>query len=226
MGNTSLSPGRTPQTSLQVGDSEPQAGTQLCFPPRHKRPSPFPSHTRVSARSRLFEATRGPLHGDSAEGPSRVLRPAEPRGRPGWPQPGGGAHGASLRGQSPPPVLAGVTRPVTAQQVRVGKGALESLDQARGQTPHPLQLAGPALTSRALPEPGGAFRGLADGTSVGNLLCNKTTHKVKCRLKPLCLQGSGFYGVSWRSRDLSAHYPGGLGREGGAPRASWGQWVP
>ena len=95
-----------------------------------------------------------------------------------------------------------------------------------GRPPHPLQLAGPALTSRALPEPGGAFRGLADGTSVGNLLCNKTTHKVKCRLKPLCLQGSGFYGVSWRSRDLSAHYPGGLGREGGAPRASWGQWVP
>lgn len=31
---------------------------------------------------------------------------------------------------------------------------------------------------------------------MGNLLCNKTTHKVKCRLKPLCLRGSGFYVVA------------------------------
>lgn len=106
------------------------------------------------------------------------------------------AHGASLRGQCPRPVLAGVTRPVAAQRVRVGRGALESLGQARGQTPPPLQLAGPAVTSRALPEPSGAFRGSADGTSVRNLLCNKTTHKVKCRLKSLCLRGSSFYGVA------------------------------
>ena len=77
-----------------------------------------------------------------------------------------------------------------------GKGPLSHWTRHEGRPPHPLQLAGPALTSRALPEPGGAFRGLADGTSVGNLLCNKTTHKVKCRLKPLCLQGSGFYGVA------------------------------
>ena len=32
--------------------------------------------------------------------------------------------------------------------------------------------------------------------------------------------------VSWRSGDLSARCPGGLSREGGAPGASWGQWVP
>lgn len=32
--------------------------------------------------------------------------------------------------------------------------------------------------------------------------------------------------VSWRSGDLSARYPGGLGREGGTPGASWRQWVP
>ena len=125
------------------------------------------------------------------------------------------------------PVLAGVTRPVTAQRVRVGRGALESLGQARGQTPHPLQLAGPAVTSRALPEPSGAFRGSADGTSVRNLLCNKTTHKVKCRLKSVSA-GQQFLWrrVSWRSGDLSACYPGGLGRVGGAPGASWRQWVP
>lgn len=137
------------------------------------------------------------------------------------------AHGASLRGQCPRPVLAGVTRPVTAQRVRVGRGALESLGQARGQTPHPLQLAGPAVTSRALPEPSGAFRGSADGTSVRNLLCNKTTHKVKCRLKSVSA-GQQFLWrrVSWRSGDLSACYPGGLGRVGGAPGASWRQWVP
>lgn len=39
-----------------------KAGTRPCFPPRHTRPSPFPSHVRVSAPSRLFAATRGPLH--------------------------------------------------------------------------------------------------------------------------------------------------------------------
>ena len=50
-----------------------------------------------------------------------------------------------------------------------GKGPLSHWTRHEGRPPHPLQLAGPALTSRALPEPGGAFRGLADGTSVGNL---------------------------------------------------------
>ena len=158
MGNTSLSPSRIPQTSLQVGDLEPEAGTRPCFPPRHMRPSPFPSHTRVSARSRLFGATRGPLHGDSAEWPSRVLRPADLRGRPGWPQPTGGARGASLRGQSPGPVLAGVPRLVTAQRVRVGKGALVTGPGMRADPPPPAT-SRPTLTSMAVPEPSGALGG-------------------------------------------------------------------
>ena len=55
-----------------------KAGTRPRFPPRPTRHSPFPSHTRASAPSRLFAATRGHSTGDSAEWPSRILRPAEP----------------------------------------------------------------------------------------------------------------------------------------------------
>ena len=174
---------------------EPEAGTRPCFPPRHTRPSPFPSHTRVSARSRLFGATRGPLHGDSAEWPSRVLRPADLRGRPGWPQPTGGARGASLRGQSPGPVLAGVPRLVTAQRVRVGKGALVTGPGMRADPPPP-PISRPHTDKHGRAGAKWSPQGPADGAPVGSLLCNKTTHKVKCRLKPLCLRGSGFYVVA------------------------------
>ena len=114
-----------------------KAGTRPCFPPRPTRPSPFPSHIRVSAPSRLFAAARGHSPGDSAEWPSRILRPAEPPRSSGLAPPRGGAHGASLRGPPPRPVLAGAARPVTALRVRVGQRAFGSLDGALGRPPSP-----------------------------------------------------------------------------------------
>ena len=63
---------------------------------------------------------------------------------------------------------------------------------------------------------------------MGNLLCNKTAHKVMCRLKPPCLRGIGFYVVAGLGEAGTSPLAsrGELGREGGTPGTSWRQWVP
>lgn len=137
--------------------TEPEAGTRPCFASKAHEAEPLPvTPGSLPPQQPLWSPATGGHSTGTAQWSSRVLRPADLRGRPGWPQPTGG-HGASL--QVSPLSLSwqvslGLSLPSGSGW---GKGPCHWTGH-EGRPPHPLQLAGPTLTSRTN-EPSGASGG-------------------------------------------------------------------